>query len=90
MVKRDKGFDIWYSKLSNKQQLQVDARIHRIEKYGHFGDVKPVSDGVYELRWKNGWRVYFVKDVTNCIILLLGGHKNDQKKDIKKAKILIS
>lgn len=68
----------------------VRARFSRIEVSAHFGTVKPVGDGVSELKWKNGTRVYFAYLERKKIIILLGGTKNGQEKDIKKAKSLIS
>lgn len=84
-------FDEWLTKLQIKEQAQVEARLYRIEAFGHFGDVKPLQSSellLYELRWKNGWRVYFYREGKISIRLLLGGKENDKKKDIKKAGIL--
>ncbi len=63
--------------------------MHLIEKYEHLGDFKSIGNKLYELRWHNGWRVYFAKK-QSMIVLLLGGHKNGQESDIKKAKIIAS
>ena len=87
-VNRAKGFVDWLNSLTVKEQLKVESRIEKIENLGHFGDVKDLKDGVAELRWKNGWRAYFIKEASRTILLLLGGDKNGQKQDIKKAKIL--
>lgn len=84
-------FNRWLIKLQIKEQAQIEARLYRIEVFGHFGDVKPLhlASLLYELRWKNGWRVYFYREGTTSIKLLLGGRKNEQKKDIKKAEVLL-
>lgn len=82
-------FHTWYSELSYKEKLKVDSRLERIEVFHHFGDFKYLSDGVAELRWKNGWRVYFARYSIDKILILLGGTKNGQKKDIEKAKNLL-
>ena len=69
-----------------------DSRLHRIEEFGHFGDCKAlegVDKPLAELRWKNGWRIYFYRDGVASMRILLGGKKNDQKEDIKKARILL-
>ena len=88
-IKETDEFTTWLNSLTLKEQTQVDARLTRIKKFMHFGDVKGISPGLAELRWKNGWRVYFTRETKFIVLLLSGGHKNDQKKDIEKAKILL-
>ena len=82
-------FDNWYEDCALRDRAQVDARIARIEAFEHFGDWKNLGDGLAELRWKNGRRVYFTKIGAKIILLLSGGLKNAQKKDIKKARQLL-
>lgn len=90
-IRKAPEFEGWLSTLRLKEVAQIEARINRIEVYGHLGDWKPLegtSNTILELRWKNGWRIYFYREGKNAIHLLLGGIKNDQKEDIKKAKVL--
>lgn len=85
-------FEDWFEKLSLKEKLQVEARLIYIEKYGHFGDAKNLGDLLFELRWRNGRRIYFTKildEEGNAVLLLLGGNKNSQKKDIVAARKMI-
>ncbi len=88
-LKETKDFKDWFIALNKKEQAQVSARFERIKSYGHFGDIKNLGKGLCELRWKNGWRVYFIVG-KNSIILVIGGHKNEQEKNIKKARLFIS
>ena len=63
-------------------------RIQKLEKDEHFGDCKPVGDGINELRinFAKEYRIYFKEKDGKIIILLIGGDKSTQAKDIKKAK----
>ncbi len=81
-------FEDWLKGLSLRFRGAIESRVSRIEEEGHFGDCKYIGNGVSELRWKNGLRIYFVR-LEKGIFLLNGGDKNGQKKDIKKAKVLI-
>ncbi len=67
----------------------VVARIKRLE-LGLMGDVEPVGESVSELRIHvgAGWRIYFTKRGEHIVVLLVGGSKKTQSRDIKKAKTL--
>jgi putative addiction module killer protein len=88
-LKKTDEFNEWFKSLNEKEQVQIDARLDRIQSSAHFGDAKSLGSGLAELRWKNGWRIYFFKESLQLLILLLGGNKNAQVKDIKKARLLL-
>jgi putative addiction module killer protein len=69
--------------------LRIYARIDRLV-VGNPGDVKPVGQGVSELRVNHGpgYRIYFAQKGLTLVVLLCGGDKSSQSKDIAKAKIL--
>ena len=82
----------WFERLNTKEQAQIHARIAKIRVHGHFGNAKKLDQSLAELKWKDGRRVYFTlaqDDDGNIIVLLLGGNKNTQSKDIAKAKKLL-
>jgi putative addiction module killer protein len=82
-------FENWYILQSQRQQAIIDSRLSKIEAFSHFGDCKYLNGKLLELRWANGLRIYFTKLEINQILILIGGIKHEQKKDIKKARILL-
>ena len=81
-------FSEWISSLKDARAVGiVRARLNRI-RLGNFGDCKAVGEGVEELRidFGPGYRIYFGKDGLELIILLGGGSKKQQNKDIHLAK----
>ena len=83
-------FDAWFESLTDKQTARrIQARIDRAEE-GNFGDRKPVGAGISEMRIHHGagWRVYYTQQGVEVIILLAGGEKSSQTKDIATAKAL--
>ena len=80
-------FKTWIQKLKDKQgRLRILKRIDRLAN-GNPGDVKPVGLGVSELRltYGPGYRVYYLQEGDLLILLLCGGDKSSQRKDIEKA-----
>lgn len=80
-------FDEWFSALRDRRaSLRIQARIDRAEE-GNFGDCEPVGEGVSEMRihYGRGYRVYFAQRGLELVILLAGGDKSTQSRDIKAA-----
>ena len=88
-VLRVEEFEQWLASEAAKIQALIESRVFRIEHYDHFGDAKYLGDGLAELRWKNGLRVYFTRTETRVVLLIHGGGKNAQENDIKKARVLL-
>jgi len=89
-VRQISVFSDWLRKLRDeKARSRILIRIRRLS-LGNFGDVKPVGDGVSELRidYGPGYRVYFQKRGNVLVLLLTGGSKKTQSADIAKAKRL--
>ncbi|MBO7583167.1 MAG: type II toxin-antitoxin system RelE/ParE family toxin [Treponema sp.] len=87
-VRQTSVFSNWLKKLKdNVAKVSIARRIVRLEN-GNFGDSKSVGEGVFELRIDvgQGYRVYFTNKDNTIIILLVGGDKSSQDKDIKAAK----
>lgn len=76
----------WLEQETYKSQVQIADRLSKIQTEGYFGDHKYLSDNIWELKWINGRRLYYAYFAEINIILLLGGNKNGQNKDITKAK----
>lgn len=80
-------FDAWFAGLRDKQaEKRIQARIRRAE-LGNFGDSAPVGEGVSEMRvhYGPGYRVYYAQRGMEIVILLAGGDKSTQSKDIAAA-----
>ena len=76
-------FERWLSKQQPKIKTLITARLDLLS-VGHFG-VHKRFEGLIELRWKNGTRVYAFMWSNAIVVALNGGNKNAQAKDIKKA-----
>ena len=88
-IKTDE-FSGWLKALNDaRAKARILIRVDRLVA-GNPGDVEPVGEGVGEMRidYGPGYRVYYMKRGTALIILLCGGDKSTQKRDIKKAKQL--
>ncbi len=85
---RSDEYQEWFDDQGLKSQLQIDERLFKIEEEGYFGDHKFLTNTeiIWELRWLNGRRVYYAYIAELDIVLLLGGNKNGQSKDITRAK----
>jgi putative addiction module killer protein len=81
-------FSEWLGTLSDKKtRARILKRITRIY-LGNLGDIKPVGDGVIELREHHGpgYRIYCGEERDKIVVLLCGGEKDSQEEDIKRAK----
>jgi len=80
-------FESWLQSLDSKFQNRIMMRLDRIQ-LGNFGDHKSVGGGVSELRFffGSGYRVYYGIDGDRIVLLLTGGDKKSQNKDITKAQ----
>ncbi len=86
-VRQTEIYAKWFDSLRDRQaRARIDIRIRRLS-IGNFGDVKPVGEGVSELRidYGPGYRVYFAQRARELVILLAGGDKRSQESDIKTA-----
>ena len=86
-VRRTKEFDAWFlGPRDGLTRARLAARLRKAQ-LGNLGDVKSVESGVYEMRedFGPGWRMYYVKRGRLLIVMLGGGDKSTQAKDIAKA-----
>ena len=77
----------WLNALDKKVRARIYARLARIRD-GNFGDVKNLGQGLFELRmdFGPGYRLYFSREGATKIVLLIGGEKSSQARDIAFAK----
>lgn len=89
-IQQTEAYAKWFSGLRDRvARARIDVRIRRLS-LGNAGDAKPVGDGVSELRVDHGpgYRIYFIQRGEVVIVLLAGGDKSTQDKDICNAKAL--
>ncbi|MDR1015267.1 MAG: type II toxin-antitoxin system RelE/ParE family toxin [Coriobacteriales bacterium] len=90
-VRRTDEFADWLKRLRDADaRARINLRIDRIEMTGNFGDAESVGDGVSELKVDcgPGYRLYFAYRGKEVILLLAGGDKSSQQRDIGKARKL--
>ena len=89
-VRQTSSYAEWFKALRDRTaRARIDIRIRRLT-LGNPGDVKPVGEGVSEMRvdYGPGYRVYFVQNADVLVVLLAGGDKSTQDRDIRLAKAL--
>lgn len=86
-LEKTADYAAWFESLADRQvRARIQVRIDRLQD-GNPGDVAPVGEGVSELRlhFGSGWRVYYTERGGSLVILLAGGPKSSQAKDIHRA-----
>lgn len=81
-------FETWLNGLKDRiTRLRLSRRLDRVQQ-GNLGDVKPVGNGVFEMReyFGPGWRMYYTQRGETLIVMLGGGDKSSQQADIARAK----
>jgi putative addiction module killer protein len=87
-IRETEAFSWWLRSLRDSQaRARIAARIRRLA-FGNPGDVRPVGEGISELRIHHGagYRVYYVQRGAALIVLLCGGDKSTQERDIELAR----
>ncbi len=90
LVEKTEEFDKWFRRLKDrKAKARILLRLQRIES-GNLGDNESVGYGISEIRihYGPGYRVYYKKSGARLILLLLGGDKSTQERDIIKAQYI--
>ena len=86
-IRQTEVYARWFGRLRDRQaRVRIDSRLRRLS-LGNPGDVRPVREGVSEIRidYGPGYRVYFVEQGDAMIVLLAGGDKGSQERDIRRA-----
>lgn len=86
-IRKTEAFERWFTRLRDRKAIaRIKTRIDRLQ-LGLLGDVKPIGEGVSEMRidYGPGYRIYFVQQGRELVILLAGGDKRSQSRDIEKA-----
>ena len=89
-IRQTARYALWFTSLRDgRARMRIEARIRRLS-LGNFGDVRPVGEGVSEMRidYGPGYRVYFVQRGAALVVLIAGGDKRTQDRDIAIARAL--
>jgi putative addiction module killer protein len=92
LIEKTDEFDKWLRKLKDlRAKAKILVRIQKLETSEHFGDNESVGEGIRELKidYAKGYRIYFNEKDGKIIILLVGGNKSTQNKDIERAKLIL-
>lgn len=84
-----KEYKEWLKKENLRSRVQIGKRLALIKLSGHFGVQKDLGNGIHELKWGGGRRLYYAYIPVNNILLLLGGNKNAQSQDINQAQKIL-
>ena len=86
-IRQTEVYARWFRRLRDRQaRVRIDSRLRRLS-LGNPGDVRPVGEGVSEIRinYGPGYRVYLARQSDVLIVLLAGGDKDSQERDIRRA-----
>ena len=86
-IRQTEVYARWFRRLRDREaRVRIDSRIRRLS-LGNSGDLRPVGEGESEIRidYGPGYRVYFVQRDQALVVLLAGGDKGSQERDIRRA-----
>ena len=86
-IRQTEVYARWFRRLRDRQaRVRIDSRIRRLS-LGNPGDIRPVGEGVSEIRinYGPGYRVYYIQRGETLVVLLAGGDKDSQGRDIRRA-----
>jgi putative addiction module killer protein len=90
IVRQTDNYACWFADLRDQRaKARIDIRIRRLE-LGNIGDAKAIGGGISELRidYGPGYRIYFCKRGQTIVLLLIGGDKSSQQRDISEARAI--
>lgn len=86
LIEKTLEFDKWLRKLNDlRTKAKILMHLQKLENEEHFGDFKPVGEGVNELsiNYAKGYRIYYKEQTGKIILLLIGGDKSSQQRDMR-------